>query len=69
MIKKSSKPFKPTRSEILRATRADMRPPKGVPQKVVDEVQRRQDDYIVGWVQGLAAHLEKIDAAKSRAVT
>jgi hypothetical protein len=67
MGKKSSKPFKPTRAEILRATRVDMRSPKGVPQDVINEVQRRQDDYLVGWVQGLAAHIGKVEAAKSRA--
>jgi len=67
MGKKSSKPFKPRRAEILRATRVDIRAPKGVPQGVIDEVQRAQDDYIVGWVQGLAAHIGKIEAANSRA--
>jgi len=39
----------------------------GVPQDIIDEVQRAQDDYIVGWVQGLAAHIGKIEAANSRA--
>jgi hypothetical protein len=38
--KKGSKGFKPTRAEILRATQVDMRPPKGVPQDVLAEVER-----------------------------
>jgi hypothetical protein len=65
-MKKTYKPFKPTRAEILRATRVDMRPPKGVPQGVMDEVERQQDDYIVAWVQGLNAHIQKIEAARLR---
>jgi hypothetical protein len=66
MKKKSSKRFEPTRAEILRATRVDMRPPKGVPREVMDEVERQQDDYVVAWVHGLNASIQKIEAARLR---
>lgn len=52
-----------SRRKILNATKVDYAWPKSVPKKVIREVERGMDDYIVAWTQGLAAHLQKVDAA------
>jgi hypothetical protein len=36
----------------------------GVSPAVLEAEDRRMQDYIVGWVQGLSAHIDKVDAAK-----
>ena len=35
----------------------------GVPRAVVEAENRRMQDYIVSWAQGMAAHIAKVDAA------
>ena len=62
-LKKPSKP--PTRAEILKGM--GWKPFKmgpGVPAAVVEAENRRMQDYIVGWAQGMAAHIAKVDAAE-----
>lgn len=56
---------KVSRKEIVSATRAKGRPPKGVPQAVLNELDQQQDDYILAWTRGLLAHVEKVDAKKA----
>src|SRR5947209_7504635 len=54
----------PTREEIIAASKVKLRPPKGVPKAVLAEIEREQNDYLVAWVQGLAGHMAKVDAAE-----
>ncbi|MGA2580042.1 MAG: hypothetical protein ABSH24_28925 [Bryobacteraceae bacterium] len=61
---RKAKPTKPTREEILKAI--NWKPIKipGAPAAVVKEENRRMQDYIVNWTQGLALHIEKVEAAE-----
>lgn len=60
---RKAKPAKPTREEILKAI--NWKPIKipGAPAAAVKEENRRMQDYIVNWTQGLASHIEKVEAA------
>jgi hypothetical protein len=61
---KQAKRSKMSRKEILAGI--GWRPLKmpGVPAAVAKAENKRQADYLVSWVRGLAAHIEKVDAAK-----
>ena len=61
---KLSKP--PTREEILKGMGWEPLKVPGVPRAVLDAENRRMQDEIVGWVQGLSAHIDKVDAAGAR---
>lgn len=37
-----------------------------VPKAVVEAENRRMQDYILGWAQGMAAHIAKVDAAAAK---
>jgi hypothetical protein len=55
---------KPTRQEILKGMGWEpFKMGPGVPAAVVEAENRRMQDYIVGWAQGMAATIAKVDAA------
>ena len=54
---------KPTREEILKSMGWKPLKMPGVPRVVVEAENRRMQDYVVNWVQGLTAHLDKVEAA------
>lgn len=58
---------KPARAEILKGIGWKPLRMKGVPAEVLEAENRRMQDYIVAWTQGLAAHLNKAEAAKAPA--
>lgn len=65
---KKPKQTKLTREEILKGI--DWKPgyfPASMPQAVREQLDREQQDYLVGWVQGLAAHIDKYDQAQQAA--
>ena len=62
---KKTKP-RPTREDILKGMGWKPLKVPGVPRPVLDAENRRMQDEIVGWVQGLSAHIDKGDAAKAR---
>jgi hypothetical protein len=64
---KKTKHKKPTRKEVLKGI--DWKPIElpGCPSKVVEAENRRIQDHIVGWVQGLAAHIDKYEQAQEAA--
>ena len=58
-------PSKLSREEILEGMGWEpLEFPPGVPADVVEAENRRMQDEIVGWVQGLAAHINKYDQAQ-----
>lgn len=61
---RKAKETKPTREEILKAINWKPVRLPGVPAAVVKAENRRIQDYIVNWTQGLASHIEKVEAAE-----
>jgi 2'-5' RNA ligase len=65
---RKAKHTKLTREEILESMGWEpLDFPPGVPADVVEAENRRMQDEIVGWVQGLAAHIDKYDRAQKAA--
>src|SRR5438105_2176487 len=65
---KKPKQTKRTRKEILKGM--DWKPgdyPASMPQALREQLDREQQDYIVGWVQRLAAHIDKYDQSQQAA--
>jgi hypothetical protein len=66
--KAESKPTREAREEILKGIGWEpLDFPPDVPADVVEAENRRMQDEIVGWVQGLAAHIDKYDQAQKAA--
>jgi len=61
---RKAKHTKPTREEILNAINWKPVRLPGVPAAVVEAENRRIQDYIVNWTQGLDSHIEKVEAAE-----
>src|ERR1019366_2661666 len=62
---RKAKHTKITREEILKSIGWEpLDFPPDVPADVVEAENRRMQDEIVGWVQGLAAHIDKYDQAQ-----
>jgi hypothetical protein len=65
---KQLKPAREAREEILKGIGWEpLDFPPDVPADVVEAENRRMQDEIVGWVQGLAAHIDKYDQAQKAA--
>src|ERR1035437_2142033 len=65
---KKTKHTKPTRQEILKGIGwKPLEAPPGVPADVVEAENRRMQDGIVGWAQGLAAHIDKYEQTQEAA--
>jgi hypothetical protein len=63
-----SKPAREARDEILKGIGWEpLDFPPDVPADVVEAENRRMQDEIVGWVQGLAAHIDKYDQTQKAA--
>jgi hypothetical protein len=60
---RKTKQAKPTREEILKGMGWEPLKVPGVPRAVLAAENRRMQDDLVGWVQGLSAHIDKVDAA------
>jgi len=60
------KQAKLTREAILRGIGWKPLKMPGVPRDVVEAENRRMQDYLVHWTQGLAAHIEKVEATEAR---
>jgi hypothetical protein len=63
---RKAKRTNPTREEILKGVDWEPLDLPGCPTEVVEAESRRMQDYIVGWVQGLSAHIEKCEVKPQR---
>jgi len=65
---KAPQQTKRAREEILKGI--DWKPghyPASMPQALREQLDREQQDYIIGWVQGLTAHIDKYDQSQQAA--
>jgi excisionase family DNA binding protein len=65
-VGKAEKELKPTREEILKGIGWEPLKVPGVPPEALEEENRRLQDDVVAFVQGLSAHLDKVDAAAGK---
>jgi hypothetical protein len=56
----------PTRVEILKGIGWKPLKMPGVPAAVAKAENRRMQDYLVNWTQGMAAHIEMVEAGRTR---
>jgi hypothetical protein len=55
-----------TRAEILKAVGFRPLKMRGVPAEVLEAENKATEDYLVGWVQGLASHIDQVDAESNK---
>lgn len=60
------KPKKLTRAQILKGIGYKALKDPRVPAPVLETENRATEDYLVAWAQGLAAHVDKVEAAAQK---